>query len=75
MLNKVEIPQFLRDKAASALEINYGAARVTVILKNGQRIPNVIVAWGHEIVKCAGKSEIPFTEDDIADIEILEEPS
>lgn len=68
----VELPEFLRDKAVSAPEISYGAARVTVILKNGQRIPDVIVAWGHEIVKCAGKSEIPFTEDDIADIEIPE---
>ena len=66
----VEIPKFLRDKTASAPEISYGAARVTVILKNGQRIPDVIVAWGHQIVKCAGRTEIPFGEDDIADIEI-----
>lgn len=71
----VEIPKFLQDKAASAPEISYGAARVTVVLKNGQRIPDVIVAWGHEIVKCAGKNDIPFTEDEIADIEIPKEES
>ena len=60
----VEIPKFLQDKATSAPETSYGAARVIVILKNGQRIPDVVVAWGREIVKCAGKDEIPFTEND-----------
>lgn len=71
----VEISKLLQGKAVSAPEISYGAVRVTVILKNGQRIPDVIVAWGHEIVKCAGKSEIPFTEDQIANIEIPERAS
>ena len=66
----VEIPKFLQDKVANAPEFSYGAARVTVILKNGQRIPDVIVAWGREIVKCAGKDEIPFTQNDISDIAI-----
>ena len=66
----VEIPAFLQDKAASAPEISYGAARITVVLKNGQRIPNVIVAWGREIVKCGGKDKIPFTQNEILDIEI-----
>ena len=65
----VELPKSLQDKAASARETSYGAARVTVILKNGQRIPDVIVAWGREIVKCGGRDEIPFTSNDILDIE------
>lgn len=64
-----EIPEFLQDKAASAPEVSYGASRVTVVLKNGQRIHDVILAWGREIVKCGGKDEIPFTQDDILDIE------
>lgn len=66
----VELQEFLQDKALNAPESSYGVVTVTVILKNGRRIPNVKVAWGHEIVKCQGKANIPFSSEEIEDIEV-----
>ena len=66
----VRIPGFLKEKLYSAPESSYGVVRVTIVLKNGQRIPGVEISWDDEVLKCAGRSDVPFTEDDIADVEI-----
>jgi len=66
----VELPDFLHDKASNAPESGYGVVTATVILKDGRRFPNIKIAWGHQIVKYEGKTNIPFSTEDIVDIEI-----
>ena len=56
------------DKAACLPETHYGVSIGTIILKDGQRIEAVEVTWGGEIIRYKGKTEIPFSEDQIADI-------
>jgi hypothetical protein len=69
----VSIPNFLHGKAGEIPESSYGATRVTLILKDGKRIGNVVLAWGSDIVKIGEKeigeaSEIGFDTNDVADI-------
>ena len=50
-----EIPKLLAEKAASFLESSYGACRSTLVLRSGQRVPNVLLAWGSEILSINGE--------------------
>lgn len=71
----IKLPESLREKLSGAPESSYGVVRVTVVLKTGERIPGVDISWDDEVLRCLGKNDIPFTEDDIADIEIPKENS
>lgn len=64
----VRVPEFLRDKVARAPESSYGVVKVTVILKDGRKFTDVEISWDYQILKCRGLSEIPFKEEDVADI-------
>jgi hypothetical protein len=50
-------------------ESSYGATRVTVVLDDGTRIPDVYVAWGKEIVKVGQKQDILFDVSRIVDVQ------
>jgi len=67
------IPKILQDKASEMLEISYGATRVVLILKDGNKIEDVILAWGAEIVRIGDKkiaqdSDLEFSTQNIMDI-------
>ena len=67
------IPKLLQDKASQMPEIGYGATRVVLILKDGNKIEDVILAWGAEIVRIGEKeiaedSDLEFSTQNIMDI-------
>lgn len=67
--NAVYLPKRLSDKVAEAPEVSYGVAKVTVTLKDGRRFADVEVSWDLKVLRCKGSTEIPFSEQDVADIE------
>ena len=67
--NAVYIPKRLSDKVAEAPEVSYGVAKVTVILKDGQRFTDVEVSWDLKVLRCKGSTAIPFSGQDVTDIE------
>jgi len=68
MSSKVLLPEHLQDKVHSFGEYSMGANKVAVVLKDGRIIEDVFIAWGTEVVKVGQKTEISFTQDDIADV-------
>ena len=65
----VYLPESLSDKVAEAPESSYGVARVTVVLKDGRRFTDVEVAWGLKVLRYQGSTAIPFSGQDVIDIE------
>jgi hypothetical protein len=69
----ISLPRAIKEKVASFPESSYGANRVTLVISNGRRINDVIVAWGSEIVKINNKAvsrpeDIDFQTMDIIDV-------
>jgi len=69
----MELPIELSDKASEFPETYYGATIVTLVLRNSQKINNVTLAWGTEIVKIDDipineVQEIGFQQKDIIDV-------
>jgi hypothetical protein len=50
----IEIPARLAEKAAGFPESSYGATTVTIVLTDGRRIADVVLAWGRQIVRVGG---------------------
>ncbi len=59
----------LQEKADTFGESSYGATTVTVTLRDGRRIPDVVLAWNSEIVRVDGYEMIPFEAEDVVDVE------
>jgi hypothetical protein len=55
--SKFNLPAHLADKVATFGESSYGATLVTLVLKNGARIPHVHVAWGLQVIMATGSEE------------------
>jgi len=55
----MELPSQLSEKTSEFPESSYGATNVVLLLKNDQRIENVVLAWGSEIVKI---NNVPIEE-------------
>jgi hypothetical protein len=69
----LRLPEHLVEKARNFPESSYGANKVTVSLINGQKIPNVFLAWGEEIIKIdkvmiTSEKDLPFNMEDISDV-------
>ena len=67
------LPQKLAEKSMGFPESSYGANRVTLVLADGRRIPEVFLAWGTEIVKIgtravAAPEDLSFELGDIVDV-------
>ena len=54
---KFDLPEHLAEKAASFPESSYGATILTLVLKDGTRVPHVHVAWARNVIKAAGGAE------------------
>lgn len=59
----------LKEKLKNWPETIRGGHLLTVILKNGRRIPHVFVAGGEEVLGIYDFTQLPFEGPDIADIE------
>jgi hypothetical protein len=69
----LRIPEQLAGKANSFAESSYGATTVTLILADGRRIDDVILAWASQIVKIRGRDvtgagDLGFGVDEIVDV-------
>lgn len=68
-----ELPDRVAKKAAGFPESSYGACKVTLILKTGDTVSGVTLAWGCEIVKINGKEvksekDLHFKIIDVVDV-------
>ena len=54
------IPERFRDQIAAMPECAYGVNRVTVILDDGTKFDDVLVALGEEIIKVGTSESVPF---------------
>jgi hypothetical protein len=69
----LRIPEELAGKANFFPESSYGATTVTLILSDGRRIDDVILAWASQIVKVRGRDvteagDLGFGVDEIVDV-------
>jgi hypothetical protein len=51
------LPSNLSEKVGSFGESSYGVTILTLVLKDGTRIPHVHVAWGRNVIKATGAAE------------------
>lgn len=54
---KFDLPGNLPEKVVSFGESSYGVTIVTLVLKDGRRVPHVHVAWGRNVIKATGAEE------------------
>lgn len=66
------LPEHLRDRISEMPESSYGVTRLTVVLDDGTRIPDVFVAWGGEVVKVGASTDVPF--DPVRVVDVLQPP-
>jgi hypothetical protein len=69
----LRIPDALADTALMFPESSYGATTVTLILSDGRRIDDVILAGGSDIVKVKGRlvsdaKALDFSVSEIVDV-------
>ena len=69
----LRIPDRLADKALMFPESSYGATTVTLVLSDGRRIDEVILAGGSDIVKIKGRlvsdaKDLDFSVSEIVDV-------
>jgi hypothetical protein len=63
------LPDRLRDRVETFPETHMGVHTITATLHDGRVFSGVEVAWGEEIIRVAGNAEIPFTADQIAEVD------
>jgi hypothetical protein len=73
-MTSIEIPARLAEKAAGFPESSYGATTVTVVLTDGRRIADVVLAWGRQIVRVGDRviekpEQLGFELDMVQDVE------
>lgn len=65
----VRLPERFHDRVSGFPETHAGVSTVTVTLRDGRVFTDVEVAWGSEVVGVRGRRDIPFTADEIADVD------
>jgi len=68
MPKAVLLPKSLQEKVASYPEYKMGVHRLSVVLRNGDLIRNVHIAWNEQVVLIEGQSDIPFSTEEIVDV-------
>jgi hypothetical protein len=73
---KFQLSDSLADNVCTFGETSYGATRVTLVLKNGRRIPGVSIAGSCEVIKArSARDESVLAKLTAPDIEdVLREP-
>jgi hypothetical protein len=54
---KFDLPERVAEKAGTFPESSYGATILTLVLKDGTRVPHVHVAGGRNVIKASGPAE------------------
>lgn len=54
---KFDLPRNLSEKAATYAESSYGVTLVTLVLRDGARIPHVHVASGRNVIKASNPED------------------
>lgn len=65
----VLLPERLQERVQTFPETHMGVHTVTATLHDGRVFSGVEIAWAEEIVSVAGLAEIPFSADEIADVD------
>lgn len=60
-----QLPSQFERQVLEMPEYSYGVVRITVTLRCGKEIRDVLVAWGTEIVRVGGLDQLPFDPSDI----------
>jgi hypothetical protein len=53
-----KLPSHLKEKVLSFPEYQMGVHRISLILKGDVRIHDVLIAWGDDVVKVGGRTEL-----------------
>ena len=70
---KFDLPRNLAEKAAAFVESSYGVTLVTLVLRNGTRIPHVHVAWGRNVIKASShEDDALLSELELSELELSE---
>ena len=69
MSQAAKLPETVKTRILSFPEYQMGAHRVALVLKDGQVIEDVTVAWGDEIVSVGGVPHRDFPTDEVVDAE------
>ena len=80
MPSSLSLPDTLAAKAVRFPECSYGATRVTLVLRDGRRIRDVILAGGVEIVRVGGQdvaqpSDLAFAMTEICAVRHQKRPT
>jgi glutamate-1-semialdehyde 2,1-aminomutase len=71
---KFDLPASLSEKVVSFGESSYGVTIVTLVLKDGTRLPHVHVAGGRNVIKASGAEEesrlLKLDPEEIADVQM-----
>ena len=74
MSSALSIAPNLAERAIAFRETSFGGTRVTLILRDGRHIHDVVLAWGSEITKVGTQiitkpDDLDFKIDEIEDIQ------
>jgi hypothetical protein len=61
------LPEHIKSKILEFPEYRMGAHRVSLVLKDGRVVDDVVVAWGDEIVRVGDDDEMDFRPEDVVD--------
>jgi hypothetical protein len=65
----VRLPDRLTAKVQRFPEVYLGVWRVTIVLAGGVEYNGVEVAWSGDLIRVAGHESIPFTADQVIDVQ------
>lgn len=65
----VVLPDRFQERVLTFPETHMGVQTITATLHDGRVFSGVEVAWGEEIIRVAGHAEIPFTAEQIAEVD------
>lgn len=65
----VVLPESFQDRVRGFPETHAGVNTVTVTLTDGRVFSGVEVAWATEVIRVRGHTTIPFTAEEIADVD------
>jgi hypothetical protein len=65
----VVLPEQLQERVQTFPETHMGVHTVTATLHDGRVFSGVQVAWGTEVISVAGHDTLPFSADEIAEVD------
>jgi hypothetical protein len=63
------LPEAIKERILTFGEYRMGVYKVALVMKDGSRIENVLVAWGSEVVRVEGSEDFDIDVASIVDAE------